>query len=253
MCTLTFTDRLGPDGDVASFGTSYRLFFNRDELRTRGPEIAPTEAQTKSGVRYIAPTDSDAGGTWIAVNQFGVTVALLNGYVESKGPAPPEWTSRGALVRELADVECTRDLWARLSPKRLRPYRPSIIAVVAPGEWPVVTRWDGQDAVAVLRADQQLPITSSSDAQDEVRAFRRALYRDTVGQGRPEPDALAAYHRATGPEGTGGFGPCMDRPHSATRSHCEITVRPGEVRFRYAAGPPHITSADQVVTLRASV
>ncbi len=68
----------------------YRLWFNRDELRSRGPEVPPRVEQTPEGMRYIAPSDSDAGGTWIAVNELGITVCLLNGY---RAPQSPETES----------------------------------------------------------------------------------------------------------------------------------------------------------------
>ena len=98
MCTLTFTGTALDPGISANAlregEAGYTLLFNRDELRTRGPEIAPSETRTDSGVRYVAPTDSDAGGTWIAANEHGVSVALLNG-VESRG-SERGGTSRGA-------------------------------------------------------------------------------------------------------------------------------------------------------------
>src|SRR5262245_8061057 len=60
----------------------YALRFNRDERRTRGPGLPPGMMEG-DGVRFLAPTDADAGGTWIGVNQFGLTVGLLNRYHEA--------------------------------------------------------------------------------------------------------------------------------------------------------------------------
>lgn len=260
MCTLTFTDRVDADAHVRAdrFNRSYRLYFNRDELRSRGPEIPPSEARTESGVRYIAPTDSDAGGTWIAVNEYGLTVALLNGYVESKGPALESYTSRGALVRSLADLRSVTSLWSRLSPSSLRAFRPAVVVAVAPGEWPMMARWDGRDVVTDVRAERRLPVVSSSYEQSEVQAFRRRLYRETVGDPSdrdetPSPHALEAFQAFTGPEGPSAMTPSMARSDAATRSFCAIEVDPGVARFRYAANAPHLGAPDHVVTLRTAV
>ena len=63
MCTVTW--HFINDG--------YELFFNRDELRTRAVAEPPTKATTR-GVDYLAPTDPDAGGTWMALSRRGITV-----------------------------------------------------------------------------------------------------------------------------------------------------------------------------------
>ena len=67
MCTVTW----------CSEGTGYALLFNRDEARTRSPAFPP-EHRLRRGVRLISPLDPDAGGTWLGVNEFGVSVGLLN-------------------------------------------------------------------------------------------------------------------------------------------------------------------------------
>lgn len=263
MCTLTFTGTAldpGASAQVIRGGEAgYTLLFNRDELRARGPEIAPAEARTDSGVRYIAPTDSDAGGTWIAANEHGVSVALLNGYAESRGPQRSGWTSRGALVRSLADMRTAEELWRRMSPRRLRAFRPSVVVALGLGERPLMARWDGLGVSFDPRADLALPITSSSYEQSEVQRFRRALYAREVGGGqappaaeRPSLAALDAYHRWTGPEGSSALSPCMARADAATRSHCRVEVRRGEVRFQYVPSAPHEGADSTTITLRSA-
>ena len=78
MCTVTWVHSQA----------GYELFFNRDERTGRGPESPACEAET-NGVRWLAPRDSDAGGTWLAVNEHGLTLGLLNGYADSLGTTPP--------------------------------------------------------------------------------------------------------------------------------------------------------------------
>lgn len=73
MCTVTWL--IDAEG--------YTVFFNRDELKTRSHARPPT-IRKQNGVNFIAPLDLDGGGTWIGVNEFGVTCSVLNNYVCSR-------------------------------------------------------------------------------------------------------------------------------------------------------------------------
>lgn len=250
MCTLTFTGpALDPLASPADLTAGYTVLFNRDELRSRGPELPPREELTPSGVRYLSPVDSDAGGTWITANERGVTVALLNGYIISRGPDREAWTSRGALVRSLADLARAGDLAERVSAASLAQYRPSVLVAMGLGEHPVLARWDGLELTVDRRADLLLPITSSSFEQDAVQRFRAELYAKEVGDAPPRPEALDAFHAWTEPAGPTATSPSMARPDAATRSHCRIAVSPAAVRFDYTDAAPHAGRAARTFTL----
>src|SRR5262249_45749479 len=66
MCTLTFL----PTAD------GYLAGMNRDELRAR-PVARPPQVHLADRTKTLYPTEP-AGGTWIASNQRGVLLALLN-------------------------------------------------------------------------------------------------------------------------------------------------------------------------------
>ena len=85
MCTVTW---------VHEQAGGYHLFSSRDEKRTRSVALTPELYET-SGVRWMAPLDPDGGGSWVAVNEFGFSVCLLN------GNGTPGTLSRGRLVTEL--------------------------------------------------------------------------------------------------------------------------------------------------------
>lgn len=250
MCTLTWTHHA--PGAPATDG--YRLWFNRDELRSRGPEVPPQLEQTPNGLSYIAPADSDAGGTWLAVNELGVTVALLNGYRSSRGQDRAEWRSRGHLVRELADTRSLAQVWRRMEPARLREFRPLVLAVLSPAKPALIVRWDGLDVTLDSRGQRQLPITSSSFEQSEAQLRRRSLYRervvtDPLSGEAADPAELAAFQAWTPEAGADAFSPSMSRPDAATRSQCHVEVTRDSVLLHYTPGPPHRTEPDAPVRL----
>src|SRR5271166_4952326 len=92
MCTLSWIR--DEDG--------YQLFFNRDEKLSRKSAMPPRQA-TRDGVRFLAPVDGDFGGSWIATNEIGVSVCLLNGtnLTGSSGGRPRKARSRGLLLLDL--------------------------------------------------------------------------------------------------------------------------------------------------------
>src|SRR5258706_10058037 len=68
MCTVTFIARK----------RGYCLGMNRDEKLTR-PTGLPPKTKKVNGRAVISPSEP-GGGTWIAVNDHGATLALINWY-----------------------------------------------------------------------------------------------------------------------------------------------------------------------------
>src|SRR5882672_7721036 len=68
MCTVTFIARQ----------KGYCLGMNRDEKLTR-PTGLPPKKKKVDGRAVISPSEP-GGGTWIAVNDHGATLALINWY-----------------------------------------------------------------------------------------------------------------------------------------------------------------------------
>src|SRR5688572_9443534 len=129
MCTLSV---------LARRGGGYLLAMNRDERITRGVADPPRLVR-RGVVEFLAPRDSDAGGTWIAVDRAGRTLCLMNGDRPARDLEPiAEATSRGTLVPDLmadpgaAAVE--RVLRERLAAHSLRFLPFQLLAVSADGE-----------------------------------------------------------------------------------------------------------------------
>src|SRR5687768_12141538 len=90
MCTVSWSHQ--DDG--------YHLLCNRDERHTRKP-ARPPRVHERSDVRFIAPIDGDHGGSWIGVNQFGLSLCLLNRYQDGEQSATGSNKSRGLLLAGL--------------------------------------------------------------------------------------------------------------------------------------------------------
>ncbi len=234
MCTVSWL----PARDAG-----YHLFFNRDERRTRGPEIGPSVHESR-GVRILAPQDADFGGTWIATNELGLTVCILNGYGRPNH-AEHEFTSRGLLVSSLADASSVEAVSTRLSAADLSAYRPFVLAALTPAAQALVVEWDGQSRLEDRRADRRVPLISSAFSQSDVRVRRSAAFRELAER---TPDHVEAFHRGHA-GGRGPYSPCMHREDAATRSMTRIDVGPVTVELRHTPGPPCRTPAGPVLSL----
>ena len=215
----------------------YVVFFNRDELRSR-PVARPPRSWRRHGVSFVAPQDEEAGGTWLAANEWGVTIGLLNLYrAEGASSAPPvggEFVSRGLLMVDLADCASATELLTRLDAEDLFRYRPfTLFCLDAEGGEQVVD-WSGTELSRRI-GGELLPLISSLLVDRVARRERRRLldrYRTT---GPLNPSRLLEFHRSHEPE-KGPLSPCMHRPDAATVSLSVVEVRPGEVRMLYGDG-----------------
>lgn len=93
MCTVTF---IPVNGKI--FITS-----NRDEKLLRRQAFPPT-IYFENCQRIIYPKDTEAGGSWIAVNEKKVTAVLLNGGFVKHESKPPYRKSRGIILLEIVQT-----------------------------------------------------------------------------------------------------------------------------------------------------
>lgn len=229
-------------------GSSYTLLFNRDERGTRA-RGAPPRLQDRRGVRWIAPNDPDGGGSWIGVNEYGLTLALLNRY-DASGSRPDHAESRGLLVPELLHCSNIVRLDHDLNATSLDRYRPFSLVGVESGDVVQIYAWNGRHLTHATHPSDGLILTSSSVDQPEAERQRRSQFdRSLTDRGGFDRATLQALHRSHLPE-VGPFSVCMHRSDAATQSLSAISVSTTEVTFAYTAGAPCVGTATPVVGLR---
>lgn len=217
MCTASWHSR--PGG-------GYEFWFSRDEQRRRS--IAePPRVRECAGISWLAPKDPDGGGTWIAVNQAGLTLALLNAYdVETPSPPTGPLTSRGLLIPELAAAQDSdavgKTLETLVRSGNRAPFH--LIACATPGAVRIWT-WDGS-ALGSPRNPREDMLTTSSYNSPAVVAARR--------QGFAKRRSALDFHEAPG-ESASPFCVRMSREDARTVSLTKVEVSPGRIMMGYAA------------------
>ncbi len=130
MCTLTVIEQ--PSG--------YRVAVNRDEKRSRPPASGPDAHRAGAG-RALWPTDTLAGGTWIASSDRALTLSVQNVNPTPPLALPPSLVSRGEIIPRIIGA---RSAWAAASELRrmhLDLHAPFRLVAIDDSEI-VEARWD---------------------------------------------------------------------------------------------------------------
>jgi len=225
MCTVTFIARQ----------RGYCLGMNRDERLTR-PEAFPTKFAKLNGRAVIGPSEP-SGGKWIAVNDRGVTFALLNWY-SAPARVRAKAVSRGEVVHSVSAAVSSDSADAALAGlplHRINPFR--LIGIVPTPREIIEWRWNLRELTrAQLRWKMRQWISSGFDepAAQRVRTktFRQARRQRCTGS----LNWLRRLHRSHSPE-IGPFSTCMHRAEAATVSYTEVIVSSRQALMRYHAGP----------------
>jgi len=216
MCTLTY--RLNDQG--------YQLFFNRDEQITRPQAIAPI---IDTALNAVYPIDPTGGGTWIAVHQSGVSLALLNYYQAQIDPSLKHFTSRGAIIPQLlkhADSIHQQLLNMDLSVYQafqLCVFHSNLSAQTDGSEQAFQYIWNGQKLTfSALSTSGSLPITSSGVDYETVSAYRRRQFKLQVDTQKSTENDYFDYHQHQGQSGKCSVK--MYREDAKTVSFTQISV-----------------------------
>jgi hypothetical protein len=241
MCTLTVVPL--PDRRV-------RIAFNRDERPTRPPAIPPAH-RTFGRRQAVLPTDPQSGGTWLAVNDAGLFLAVLNGTPETPPAAPPTPRSRGTIIPALLECDTPADALAELD--RTFDYRDfaPLRLVLAGNGLAADVRWDGQRPMVMTRLLGGTPLlyTSSGLGDHLVEGIRRELFDQFFAI---PPDGWAAaqdeFHRHRWPDRP-HLSVNMERPTARTVSHAVVDLTDTAATVAYQPAAPHEVGEPTVVTL----
>lgn len=230
MCTVTFLPQL--DG-------GYLLGMNRDESRQRVEALPPEGDLSTRNVIY--PREPN-GGTWIALNRSGITLALVNWYA-----IPPvhieQPVSRGEIIRTAGasaeDAELETHL-ATLPLNRMNPFR--LLACFPDTRTIIERRWDRIQLSTLEHPWSAQVWASSGDDEPGAQRHRAEAFRQLI------PDLAAAtitdlrrFHASHLPE-RGTHSTCMHRHDAVTVSYTEVEVVKQEGKLNgeliYFSGSP---------------
>jgi transport and Golgi organization protein 2 len=223
MCTVTIIPTRG----------GARLACNRDEQRTRPPARPPILRRFEER-RAILPLDPQSDGTWIAVNDAGLAMTLLNvsSPPDRRPRFQPPW-SRGRIIPTLLPCATLRQAMARaarMNPSLFAPFR----LLLTDGTELAEVHSDGHQLKSSECRSLEGPelFTSSGLGDGLVEAPRRNLFMSCFAAGEPGTAQQDAYHRHAWPDYP-HLSVFMRRLDAATVSVTAIQLGRDEVRMTY--------------------
>jgi len=203
-------------------------------------------------VPYLAPRDMEAGGTWIAVNALGLTLAITNQYPSPPSAPPADKVSRGLLVSEWIDSADINEVAARAESLDAERYEAFSLVALQPGRPVTVVDWDRRQIGLRQQEQPGFILTSSGAVPPNLEQVRRAVFQSAIARHGLTAEAMEWAHASHEPE-RGVLSVCMHREVAATVSLSAIQVDPHQIAFRYTPGPPCVTQPDNAVVLTRTV
>lgn len=215
-----------------------RIVCNRDESRER-PAALPPQRRRFGQRAALLPVDPLSDGTWIAVNDAGLAMVLLN-QNPSLGASPrdPMAPSRGSLIPALlgcGTLHGAKRLACRLAERPFARFRliltdcRAVVEIAASGRQTRI--------VEMSRLDRPLLYTSSGLGDELVDAPRRKLFQESFGAKENWPREQIAYHRHSWP-GREHLSVCMRRGDACTVSCTVLELGRRSAVMTYFAQAP---------------
>ncbi|WGW01023.1 hypothetical protein QF117_09440 [Vibrio sp. YMD68] len=240
----------------------YQIFFNRDEQKSRALALPPRQI-TVDGTDVIMPIDPVGSGSWISLNEFGLSLCLLNNY---QGPAnhsqglvnndqgsvnneqgvmpsainekKETLMSRGLLLKHLSsysEVEKVEQAFRQWDLHRFAPFTLLAFSPSLKTDNPYVTalEWDGQKRLIHLT---DCPLFSSSVDLEAVTAYRLEQFSKLTAKDK-SVQTLLEFHTHHHPEHL-HRSTCMHREDAQTVSFTYLNVSKNRQYMSYVAGSP---------------
>lgn len=222
MCTVSFLPT----------ASGYRLAMNRDEKRTR-PAALPPELFQIGDRRALYPREPN-DGAWLAVNDAGLCLALINWHRIKREPAG-KLQSRGRIIPHLIGAAAGRAVGRDLRRMSLRQVRPFRLISIDPAR-ETVTEWQWNLTALTARKHRWQIAHWFSSGCDEVEAAKQRK-KICIASSLGTASSLRKLHASHLPK-RGPFSICMHRPDAATVSHTEVVATAKRITLRYQPGPP---------------
>ena len=226
MCTVTFIPGRG----------GYILGMNRDEKRSRAKGLPPRERRIR-GQRVVHPSEP-GGGTWIGLNDSGVTLALINWYSVSRR-VTGKALSRGDIIPAISTAESPGLVDVALSSLPIRHTNPFRLIGIFPTSRTIVEwRWDLTKLERQEHRWQNQQWISSGFNEPIAQTIRSCTFERFQAQASSGTARwLKRLHSSHSPE-SGPFSTCMHRNDAATVSFTQIFVSPGKAMLQHVCGAP---------------
>ena len=221
MCTVTFAARQ----------RGYLIAMNRDEQRTRVTG-QPPEIVAVGRRRLIRPSEP-GGGTWIALNDFGGTFALINWYsITSRVTKNP--VSRGSVVNAVAanlSPDAAAETLQTLPLEQINPFR--LIGIFPSAQTVLEWRWNLDSLTSESYPWETRQWCSSGFDEPGAQRTRGQVFAEALTQPSAGTGAwLRRLHCSHQPE-RGAYSICMHRTDAATVSYTEISVTNTAAKMDY--------------------
>lgn len=229
MCLLAIFHRMVEDAPLV-------VGANREEVYARRGE-APQVLE--GSYPAIGGRDPVAGGTWLAVNQRGVLVAVTN---RAKHEVPPSPRSRGLLVRDLLDCSTAAEAAGQAVEKLTTHAYAGCNLLCADAERALIIQ--AGSWIRVRPLPPGLHVLTARDVNDLAdRRIAHALVSLSRKSYRNSDDCVRALQKLCGQ--TGGDGPaiCLKGDKGGTVSSSIIVLRQpiSTGRYFHAQGSPDQT------------
>lgn len=234
MCLLAIAFQTIPD--CPAF-----IFANREEAYSRPSSSPQIHAGTDDRAAWLGGEDLLAGGTWLAINQHGLLVAVTN---RPKSDIPDAPRSRGLLCRELAglcDVPSAEE--EALRQLQALPYAGCNLLLLT-GDAAVVI--EAGDEIKRMRLPPGLHVITNG-ALDDPHDCRIARVRAELASAslHNSGDWTETAKSLCGESGDADHAPiCLTGRDRGTVSSTIVALRHSlaESGYWHAAGPPSRTS-----------
>ena len=220
MCTVSFVP----------LGNSYFFTSSRDERAERPLAVFP-ELYELNGYKILYPKDPMGGGSWIAVNESGNTIVLLNGAIKAHNPEPRYRKSRGLVVLDLISQSSPADAFETYDCIGIEPF--TVILFDEKNLW--CGRWDGKMKWLESLSSHKPQIWSSVTLYNPDLIRKRETWFNEWVAAHPHPGTLdiIRFHQKGG-NGDPENSILMNRDGRLfTNSISNIRVGPEKASFRY--------------------